>query len=185
MQLLAVEPATMSRKLIVLDINGVLCTKTQDNVEKNEGIKLATYNVIFRPEYRKFLNFCYENYDVGFFSSTTYKNASLILKKLLTPEQYKKTVFMWFRDRTVLDPDFNKDPEIKQFDTIKRLSDIIDNPIVNHDRRYNYQNTVLIDDSQRKTRFNDPFNIVIVPPYDGSKEDDILESIMEEILIKF
>ena len=191
----------MDTRLLLLDINGVLCCKsehknaleevTEDltncnlNEIKLEILKLSTYNVTLRPNYREFLEFCYENFSVGFFSSTTYPNANAILEKILTPEQKAKTILKWFRDHTHLDPDFGSNPEIVFHDTIKKLSDIFDNPIINGNRKFSPKNTLLCDDSEIKTRFNDPKNIVIFKGFKGDPEDKVLYEMINVLSKRF
>lgn len=172
--------------LLILDISGLLCCKVPKEFvvdDSLEFIDLEHYKVIFRPNIKVFLNKCYEKYSVAYFSSTTHKNAIVILDKLLTKEQREKTVFFWFRDKTHLDPDFEKDPNIKDYDTIKLLSDVYDNPLFN--RTYNSKNTVLCDDSHTKNRFNNPSNLIIVTPYDGSNKDNTLDELIKVIESKF
>lgn len=173
----------MSPRLLLLDINGVLCCKIGKDEKPNDNLELLelnAYKVVMRPGAREFLEFCYKHFTVAFFSSTTYPNANAILEKLLSPEQKKATPFRWFRDRTHFDPDAKK-----EYDTIKKLSDIFDNPMVNSDRKYNERNTILCDDSAVKTRFNDPKNIVVLTPFKGEEDDTALFETMELLPIRF
>jgi hypothetical protein len=159
-------------KLVLLDINGLLCCKIKKNVEINKSseiLDLNSYKVILRPHYKEFLDFVYNNYKVGFFSSTCEWNAKEILNKLLNKEQKKLTVLMWFRDRTHIDPD-----SIDTYDTIKKLEDVFDNPVFNVKRKYHSGNTILIDDSKTKTRFNNPNNIIICESFTGNEDDCVL-----------
>jgi hypothetical protein len=165
--------------MILLDINGVLCCKVPKNSDKYD-FELNSYKVIVRPGCSEFLDFCYNQFTVGFFSSTGYTNAHAILKRILTPDQWKLTKIMWFRDRTHFDPEY-----VNSHDTIKKLQDIFDNPMVNAKRQYNSENTILVDDSSIKTRFNNPKNIVIVGTFKGDKDDYILFPMMDIITQKF
>lgn len=179
----------MSR-LLLLDINGVLCCKykkhnDQLSESKCDLLELKSYTVILRPGYREFLNFCYENFTVAFFSSTTYHNANAILEKLLTPEHKSKTLFRWFRDRTRLDPHYGINPEIKKHDTIKKLEDVFNCPLINEDRKYGPGNTLLCDDSVQKTRFNEPKNVVIFPKFKGNPNDRVLIKMTKTLLDRF
>lgn len=170
-------------RLLLLDINGLLCCKLskQDEINENlEILELSTYKVAMRPGCHEFLEFCYHNFTVGFFSSTTYPNANAILEKLLTSEQKKATVFKWFRDRTRFDPD-----PTTPYDTIKKLEDVFDNPSVNSDKKYHSRNTLLCDDSKVKTRFNDPINIVIFEAFKGEEDDQVLFEMMKLLPKRF
>lgn len=168
--------------LLILDINGVFCTKTRTGEipkdSKLEHLKLNKYYVTLRPNARKFLEFCFENYIVAFFSSTTPTNSKKILEKLLTEEQQTKTKFQWFRDRTHFDPDY---PKCDEFATIKKLSDVWDNPTVNEKRAFSEKNTLLCDDSVTKTRFNPKTNVIVIPPFNGDENDVALLDKINEI----
>src|SRR3989304_5532495 len=83
------------KKLIVLDINGVLCYKyfaehlgkgikklLLDNINLDH-VLLNKSIVFYRPGVKKFLEFCFNYFDVGFFSSTTEYNSNKIITTLL------------------------------------------------------------------------------------------------------
>src|SRR5579864_8673580 len=153
------------RHLLLLDINGVLCRKIEKNhtADGNSNgspsvLRLGSYDVELRPGARDFLTNAYNRFTVGFFSSTTYRNAHQILDALLTKEQKAKTCCFWYRDRTRFDPD----ADANSFDTIKLLDDIYQNPVVNEHRIWSNGNTVLIDDSFKKNRFNRTENFILV-----------------------
>lgn len=168
-------------KLVILDINGLLCKRIDKEViydNKLKCIKLHAYNVILRPYYKEFLQHCYNYYHVGIFTSGNHKNTKIILDALLTKEQLKNTAFIWCRDRNRLDPDFNTDIFTTNFDTIKYLQDIYDNPIVNENRIYNASNTLLLDDSYRKCRFNNPNNVMICNTFTGNVNDTYLQQLI-------
>ena len=175
----------METRLLLLDINGILCCKKTKNFISKDMLELKSYKVQTRPGCSEFLDFCYNNFSVGFFSSTTRKNAEAILSLLLTSQQRQNTILMWFRDRTHLDPDVIKDSTIFYYDTIKKLQDIFDNPVINEKRKYHSGNTILVDDSIAKTRFNDPKNIVICESFDGNQDDKVLYEIMEILPERF
>lgn len=167
-----------STKLLLLDINGLLCCKVPKSVKNPDVLKLNSYNVLPRPNYIEFLETLYSRYTIGFFSSTCEWNVNPILNKLLTPEQKKATVLLWFRDRTRLDPDDSG------FATIKMLKDVFENPMFNAKRLYNESNTILIDDCNIKTRFNNPDNIITCKSFTGQDDDDhelldLIETISE------
>lgn len=159
-------------QLLILDINGILCKKVpkqpQDkDIDLNyEHIDLPYYNVYLRKGVRKFLNWCYQQYTVAFWSSTTHKNAEIIINHILTVVQREKTHFFWYRDHTQLDPDYGKDPNVIESDTIKLLSRVVSHPSINLCRRYSYNNILLLDDTMMKTRFNFKKNILTIPTFD-------------------
>jgi hypothetical protein len=162
----------MLDKLLLLDINGLLCCK----VPKGQGLSIKSYDVILRPYYKEFLDWCYKHYKVGYFSSTSAINAKLILNYLLTPEQKEHCVLFWFRDKTQLDP-YPK----KRYDTIKSLIDVYDHV----EYVFNDCNTLIIDDSYNKVRFNLQKNVLLCQPYKNDKDDDELIRLMSDIVTKY
>lgn len=183
--------------LLILDINGLLCCKVQPDCTEADLRPNKHYSVILRPGYAEFLQQCYAHYEVGFFSSTTEPNASAILKALLTKEQFKQTKFIWYRDRTSLDPDWQADQihydetwndlefnqEIKAHDTIKLLNNVWNNPMINAKRKYNSKNTLICDDSAMKLRYNSQQNCLIVSEYVyTSDENTTLKEIWNDIV---
>jgi len=181
-------------KLLVLDLNGLLFSKVQDKT--NADLMLNAYGVMFREGYKEFLESCYSQYRVGFYSSTTQQNAWAILDKMLTKSQRKKTVFFWCRDRTILDPDWNEDQfsfdqswdeseflkdEIVRHSTIKLLTHIWNNPIINCERRYSEKNTLICDDSSLKLRLNLRKNCLIAEPF----PEETLHEVFDRIQVSF
>lgn len=161
-----------AKKLVILDIKGILGIEVEKGNTVRQGtLKLASYDFLPRPEVATFLSNLYKDYEVAFFSSTTEKNAFLILKEILTRDQMKKTLFFWYRDRTHLDPN----PGALPYETVKLLDDVFTSPIVNKERKWSKNNTILVDDSAVKTRFNDDANLIILPTYDPEVADNLLE----------
>lgn len=174
----------MSRNLLILDINGLLCCKIPKNAIPPDNLPYIicpSYIVVFRPYYREFLEFCFANYDVGFFSSTTYANATVILDKLLTEQQNRSTVFQWFRDRT------RPDLELGGYATIKCLSDVFrEYPNWNYTKKdMTSGNTLICDDSIQKLRYNHRENMVIVDIFTGNDDDDYLLRLIDILRQRF
>lgn len=163
-------PLVFDRKnLVVLDVNGVLCYKvykSKDLVKNKDNMLVLTHcNVYFHPEAKDFFKWLFGRYRVAIYSSTTSKNVKPILKHLLTKQQYEKLEFIWCRYMCTLDPEYGIRKEIKMFDTIKLVSSVLDNPVVNANRRYNISNILLLDDSYLKLRFNPQKCYHIIPTF--------------------
>ena len=187
------------KRLAIFDINGFLCQKVPKDYEGPVDLELQSYKVILRPGCGEFLSQCYERFTIGFFSSTTYKNAGPILQELLTQEQDKATLFKWFRDRTSLDLDWmreiSSDPswqldlfvgmKLEKHSTVKRLSSVLETPFLNDDRIYSLKNTLICDDSAEKLRFNPKANCLVVEPFTGERDDTVLSTLVDEIDRRF
>lgn len=167
-------------RLILFDVNGILCTKISDwHLNSNGDMKINSnedldgslkvvrisphYAIVVRPGIRDYLVSLATQYTIGIYSSTTYANVSKILQAIFTAEQ----PFTIIADRSVtkLDPRYGIDPSIKSFDTVKTLDRIWEHPIFNAQRQWNASNTLLIDHDRHKIDLNAPENILVVPEF--------------------
>ena len=164
--------------LVLLDINGLLCSKIDKNHKLFENLLTvecnSNYSVLLRPNAGEFLTELSQHYTVGIYSSTTYVNITKILTAI--SRDWKSYVsIIADRSCTVLNPDFQNVPKIKSYDTVKLLTRIWEHPIHNCDRKWNKNNTLLIDHEEEKLRFNDPRNILIVEEFTISSETNITD----------
>ena len=151
------------RPLVVLDINGVLVHRST----------MTNFNL--RPYLDECLDALFDLFDVAIFTSMTKKYGSLAVNQIFTGEQQEMLKFVWYRDRTSWDPEYGKIKTVKQHDTVKPLSYILDSPTVNDKRQYDRFNVVMVDDSHRKMKINTSDNYIIVESYEGKdKEDETL-----------
>nr|QBK90310.1 MAG: ctd-like (NLI interacting factor-like) phosphatase [Pithovirus LCPAC102] len=168
-----------SKQLIILDLDGLLFIRknkftayNQKGESNNPDTNIKSeYNTfehkkhlyVLRPGYDDFIDYCLSNYDVGIFSSITEKNITCIIDNVFWDKK-DKLKFILHRKYTKLDPDYGKNKNIKSFDTVKYISDIISNPILNEKRIYTMRNTIIVDDTYRKVRFNPRNNICVYQP---------------------
>lgn len=174
-----------NKRLIILDVNGLLCRKILKSDQCNsqsknispkrllntyEVIDLNKYIVVIRPGVRKLLDECYSYGKVAFWSSTNQVNAEPILKHILTEEQYENALFKWYRSKTRPDPDTSK------FATVKVLDDLFE---TKEYTEYGFHNTVICDDEEKKLRFSPRSNSLVFPSFDTvySNQDDGDENI--------
>lgn len=160
-----------ARKLLILDVNGCLCSKVLNDDPRLDKlrethpnfIERSVYHVFARPGVSDFIDQCFEDYDVAIFSSTTFYNVDPILDMLLTKEQREQLKFIWCRDRTRLDPMYGREEYdyIKKYDTIKMLEDVFANPVINADRHYSDRNTIIVDNELRKVRLNPDHSVMV------------------------
>ena len=168
------------QKLLLFDVNGFLCIKVKSDVQGS--IKCSqSYNIIIRPGIVEFLKKVSLRYTIGIFSSTTFNNIQTILECL--HPNYKEFISV-IADRLVtsLDPDFNpnfnNDPYIKSFDTVKRLDRFLEHPLLNKDRIWNVSNVLIIDHEKTKLRFNPEKNILIVKEF---TYDDYINNTVDDL----
>ena len=150
--------------LILFDVNGILCAK-YDPLELNidDGIKLNShYAILPRPGIVEYVEELAKTYTLGIYSSTKRHNIDVILSAIFG----KKIPFQFIADRsyTWLHPAYGNDPNIKPYDTIKKLETIWENPVFNPDRRWGPSNTLIIDDDLSKVECNSEDNYWIAEP---------------------
>lgn len=147
----------MDSFLIVLDYHGIFTDE--------EGTLRP------REEIERLLEFIESFARVGIFSSTMHRT---IITELKLYNLQKRFDFILDRSHTRLDPDYLITGGITEYDTVKDLSTILNNPIVNAERRYAINNTIICDDSARKLRFISKENALILPCWKGSNNIDEL-----------
>lgn len=165
--------------LVLLDVNGLLLCKVKKGTVKR-AVRYSSYeDVIIRNHAVEFIEKLMSKYDVGIFTSGHRSNTFNLIKLLMGTEKSKKLKFILSREYTKFDPE--SDDNIS---TVKILSDVYNNPVVNRNKIYNKYNTLLCDDSEIKTRFNPQENIVIVEKFTDYKrisEDDYLMTLPDQI----
>lgn len=153
--------------LILLDVNGVLCFKIGDKkdivgLNSHFLIPARSYTFLIRPGIKDLIDeLVKRGHTVAIFSSTYYSNIITFLKEIFG----QKHPFSFIADRhhTIFDPDVSSSPT--SFETIKMLSSIWNNPVFNEKRQWNENNTIIVDNSDKKVRFNDSKNVLIVPEF--------------------
>lgn len=147
-------------KLVILDMDGVLFTRdrfTKDNKYDNHDFVFKGYKYYIREGASEFISRLNDSYDLCIFTSMVKSNAIQIIN-CITKVRFKH---IFGREHTKLDPEYGIDPDIKSYDTIKLINDVINCPILNKDRKYNLSNSIIIDDSYLKMRYNNPKNVII------------------------
>lgn len=137
---------TAARPLVILDINGVLMLSTHRPVARATPSEMANKKYLYyRPHMHEFLEYLFEHYNVAFWTSQMRHNAEETLRKILTPEQIQKLLFVWTRTECLLYPDYSsKKPIEKVFEHFAR--DKVDP-----------HKTVIVDDSIEKMTTMDYF----------------------------
>ena len=146
--------------LIVLDYTGIFGNKTE-----------------LRPkeELESLLSFLESFAVVGIYSSTMYKNIIPGLKKYNLAQRF---MFIFDRTHTRLDPDYLIDQKVEEYDTVKHLDLITNNPVINTKRQYGIDNTIICDDSPRKIRYIHDDNALVLPTWTGSNNIEEIKSLI-------
>ncbi|XP_019194959.1 PREDICTED: uncharacterized FCP1 homology domain-containing protein C1271.03c-like isoform X1 [Ipomoea nil] len=160
----AVDGGSSRRKLIILDVNGLLGDVVRRRVPGGASFSGGTSEIIKRPFCDDFLRFCFDKFDVGIWSSRLKKNLDPIVDYLLG-DQKKKLLFCWNMSNCT-QTGF-KTPENKHKPLVlKELRKIWENEFPNLQwfvkGYYNESNTLLLDDSPYKALLN-PVHSSIFP----------------------
>lgn len=156
--------------LLILDLNGVLVAREFLGSKKpigpqfEKGERLGAFWGWRRPGIDAFLDFVFEHFHVAIWSSVTRKNIDPLAKFALGEERYSKLMFIF--DQTHCEAVSNPDDEKKPL-FLKNLTEVW--------KAFPQQgpsDTIILDDSVKKLRNNDPNNYFIVSAWDPSVVDD-------------
>ncbi|KAL8130283.1 hypothetical protein V2J09_019438 [Rumex salicifolius] len=155
------------KKLLILDVNGLLADIVAYPERQYMPDAWISMKAVFkRPFCTDFLEFCFENFEVGVWSSRNRKNVDSAVDFLMGDKK-KKLIFCWDQShctdtgyRTV--EDRNKPLFLKE---IKKLWDKEDPSLPWEKGDYNESNTILMDDSPHKALRNPPYTGVFPYPY--------------------
>lgn len=151
------------RLLVVLDLNGTMLHRPS---------KRRPFHFVERPHAQRFLAYCLDNFHLAIWSSARPANVARMVEKLLTPEQVRRCLLVWARDRFRLSPQ-DYDARVQVY---KRLTRVWDDPAVRASAsapsaaRWDQSNTVLVDDSREKGR-SEPYNILPLPEFSGLENE--------------
>lgn len=150
------------RILVIIDLNGTLLYRPS---------RRRPFDFVERPHARDFLSYCLATFYVAIWSSARPDNVRKMVAQLLTPEQVKRCVIVWARDRFGLDAS-DYDARVQCY---KRLTRVWGDPAVQAScpsemRKWDQTNTVLVDDSLEKGR-SEPFNILPLPEFSGVENE--------------
>ncbi|KAK8941348.1 hypothetical protein KSP39_PZI010384 [Platanthera zijinensis] len=162
------------KKLLVLDLNGLLCDIVNDYTAPYRGEKRIGGKPIFkRPFCDDFLKFCFEKFDIGIWSSRRKYNVDSVLEYLMVEFKHK-LLFCWDQSkctytgvRTLVN--HHKPLVLKE---LKKLWDKEESDLPWQKGEFSPSNTLLLDDSPYKALFNPPHTAIFPYPYHHTDEDD-------------
>ncbi|XP_062022207.1 uncharacterized protein LOC133738645 [Rosa rugosa] len=155
------------KKLLILDINGLLADIVQMEVfipSSFKPDKIISRKAVFkRPFCDDFLQFCFDRFNVGVWSSRTKENVNSVIDFLLGDSKHK-LLFCWNQShctstsfKTVKNK--NKPLVLKE---LRKFWEKLEPDLPWARGEYNESNTVLLDDSPYKALCN-PVNTAIFP----------------------
>ena len=183
----------MSEKMnIIFDLDETLISTIMLNFGNGERHKLYmpqisnigimsvnnTCHITFiRPHLDELLNYCYENFNVSFWTAGSYLYCREVIRILLNGEQYNKTKIILSKhgDSSIIEMKSNKiiNEDINNINC-KSL-----NLLYNADYNFNKNNTLIVDDNIYVCSFNNE-NAIRIMPYDRiNSNDNALNELLE------
>ncbi|XP_048329591.2 uncharacterized protein LOC107418927 [Ziziphus jujuba] len=152
------------KKLLILDVNGLLVDFVACMPNKYKPDIVISKKAVFkRPYCDEFLQFCFDKFNVGVWSSRTKKNIDTVVNFLM-PVSKHKLLFCWDQSHCTM-TGFNtienrsKPLVLKE---LKKLWEKLDPDLPWERGDYDQTNTLLLDDSPYKALRN-PVNTAIFP----------------------
>ncbi|XP_038724032.1 uncharacterized protein LOC120015610 isoform X2 [Tripterygium wilfordii] len=160
------ESASSKKKLLVLDVNGILADIVSHSSKKNY-IKIVGQKMVFmRPSCAEFLKFCFATFEIGVWSSRKWHNLSSVIDALFDKKSKGKLLFIF--DQTHCTDNGLK--TLKNEDKPLFLKEI--KVVWNAFEEYNATNTLLVDDSPYKALKNPAHTSIFPKSYNHMDAND-------------
>ncbi|XP_057739601.1 uncharacterized protein LOC130956573 [Arachis stenosperma] len=164
----------LKKKLLILDINGLLADVVSPRPKDHKADRIVAGRAIFqRPFYTEFLKFCFEKFEVAVWSSRKKKNVQRILDYLMA-DMKEKLLFYWDASHctgTNVRTMENKHKKV----LFKDLRNVWEKryPNLPWEKGYfNESNTLLLDDSPYKALLNPPHTSVFPLSFSYQNKSD-------------
>lgn len=147
-----------------MDIDETLVYATEDRLERKENFIVGQYFVYERPFLKNFLEFCFDNFEVAIWTSSTRNYAEQIIAKIIESKHIYS--FLWARERCTFSYDAEEMTNFyeKKMHKIRR-------------RKYDLSSVIAVDDTPEKWR-SSYGNLVRVKPFFGETDDDELKHLI-------
>lgn len=166
---------SVKKKLLVLDLNGLLADVVGDKTVtiKADG-HVAGKKIFKRPFCEDFLQFCFNRFTVGVWSSRRKENVDKVLQVLMPEMDRSMLAFVWNQShctRTGFQTLENIDKPL----FLKELSKLWKNENRKFSSKvgdYDKSNTLLLDDSPYKALLNPAYTAIFPTPYQYQDQND-------------
>ncbi|KAF7148601.1 hypothetical protein RHSIM_Rhsim03G0082500 [Rhododendron simsii] len=171
------------KKLLVLDLNGLLVHRVyrfrpNTNVQNYPppDVISGPFLVFTRPFCSEFLEFCFERFEVGIWSSARERSIDTILSSIKTGLK-DKLLFVWDQEKCT-DSGFKSLERKRKPIFLKELRKLWEDPTLPWCcGPYSSSNTLLIDDARYKALLNPPNTAIFLQSYKvDNGNDTVLES---------
>ncbi|KAL1223466.1 hypothetical protein V5N11_003524 [Cardamine amara subsp. amara] len=167
------NPSVLRKKLLVLDLNGLLADIVTPYADCKADINIGRRAIFKRPYYEDFLKFCFDNFEVGIWSSRMKNNVERITEFLLG-DMKSKLLFCWDMSYCVKTTQGSLENQYKKvvFKDLNRLWEKHDPKLPWNLGDYNETNTILLDDSPYKALLNPPYTAIFPHSYNHQNRTD-------------
>jgi RNA polymerase II subunit A small phosphatase-like protein len=152
---------SFERKLLVLDLDETLVFATEEKLEREADFMVGQYFVYRRPFLDEFLEFCFENFEVAVWTSSTRNYAGKIIESIFHKKD--EISFFWARERCTV----SFDMEEREYYLQKKMHKV-------RRRGYDLKGVIVVDDSPEKWRTSYG-NLVRVKAFFGDPDDEELK----------
>ncbi|KAF0903525.1 hypothetical protein E2562_027955 [Oryza meyeriana var. granulata] len=166
------------KKLLILDINGLLADINQDHHNAHMSHAKIRGKLVFRRPYcDDFLRFCFQNFELGIWSSRLKVNVDSVANILMKKDMKQSLLFCWDMSKCTGTgfktlENKNKPLVLKE---LKKLWNKEDPDLPWEQGEFSPSNTLLVDDSPYKALGNPPHTAIFPHPYSyRNKKDDSL-----------
>lgn len=159
-----VPRAFSRRKLLILDVNGVLADVVSPPPKDCKGdINILRRAIFKRPFYQDFLRFCFDKFDVGIWSSRSKKIADRVIDYLLGDMKHN-LVFSWDLSQCTKTGLYTLENRHKPLvcKDLRKIWELYDDNLPWEKGVYDESNTLLLDDSPHKALLN-PMHTAVFP----------------------
>ncbi|KAF8661787.1 hypothetical protein HU200_056742 [Digitaria exilis] len=162
------------KKLLILDLNGLLADINQDfrNADKAHG-KVRGKLVFRRPYCEDFLRFCFQNFELGIWSSRKRENVTSVVDIVLKRLKHY-LLFCWDMSHCTVTGRNTIDNKHKPLvlKELKKLWNKEEPTLPWEQGEFSPSNTLLVDDSPYKALCNPPNTSIFPQPYSYRNEKD-------------
>ncbi len=151
-------------KLLVLDIDETLIHSSESHLGRDPDFTLFDYHIYKRPGVDRFIQTCFDWFEVGFWTSATPEYAEAVLKEL--NGSAKDRAFLWTRERCT----YRTDLETRHQYVVKDIRKLVR-------KGYDPARIIFVDDRADSLERSHG-NAVIVDRYEGAFHDDELPSLL-------
>ena len=162
----------MIKKLIILDLNKTLIYRQhiseKATIARKPDFEFSKYKCYFRSDLKLFLDYIFQNYEVGVWTSAKRSNSIQVIDRIFKD---RKLAFIYTRE-TCTDVK-NTDSDFSSFKDVEKV--VFKNP------KYNVENTLIIEDSDEKYKHAIKKNVMNISPYTGNQEDLEFKKIIDTL----